>query len=181
MRDPGGRRQERGEGKEGEVGLLWIRWPSQKVPLKMLVQAREGFGLASMGTLVSPAYCCLCNVSPSSPPSLSPRSPSSQTEFFKSIHHHCSSSNMMTCIIFKIIISAPLISSIARSYLPSPWSVISPIVSASIEPFGCPSPAQALPSVNGCFMLSYNLRHHIILIRVTVECLTAWNLQPRFS
>ena len=121
-RDPGGRRQERGEGKEGEVGLLWIRWPSQKVPLKMVVQAREGFGLASMGTLVSPAYCCLCNVSPSSPPSLSPRSPSSQTEFFKSIHHHCSSSNMMTCIIFKIIISAPLISSIARSYLPSPWS-----------------------------------------------------------
>ena len=59
MRDPGGRRQERGEGKEGEVGLLWIRWPSQKVPLKMVVQAREGFGLASMGTLVSPAYCCL--------------------------------------------------------------------------------------------------------------------------
>ena len=56
MRDPGGRRQERGEGKEGEVGLLWIRWPSQKVPLKMVVQAREGFGLASMGTLVSPAF-----------------------------------------------------------------------------------------------------------------------------
>ena len=37
---------------EGEVGRLWLRWHSQKVPLTMLVQAGEGFRLASMGTLV---------------------------------------------------------------------------------------------------------------------------------